>query len=268
VKCQLCPHGCDIREGGFGFCGARQCLKGEILPENYGQITSLALDPIEKKPLYHFHPGSRILSVGSYGCNMCCTFCQNHNISQVRAASQYVSPEKLAALAAGTPDNLGVAFTYNEPLISYEYILQAAPLIHANGQKVVLVSNGQINSRPLETLLPHVDAWNIDIKAFTPEFYRRHGGDLAAAKATVEGAAKTGHVEVTTLVIPGENDGENEIASLAHWLAGLSPDIPYHLSRFFPRHKMTDKPPTPKDRLLWLADIARQQLKHVYVGNL
>ena len=268
IKCTLCPHYCIIAENKSGFCGVRRNVNGELIAESYGQITSLALDPVEKKPLYHFHPGSKILSAGSYGCNMKCAFCQNYGISQIRPESEYIAPEKLAAIAGNTPGNIGVAFTYNEPAAGVEYILDAAPLIRQNGQSVALVSNGQINSEPLEKLLPLADAWNIDIKAFTPEFYRRHGGDLETSKRAAESAARVSHIEITTLIIPGENDGDEEIAALAEWLAGISPDIPLHLSRFFPQYKMTDKQPTPKETLFRLAEKAKRLLKYVYIGNI
>jgi len=267
VQCVLCPHRCVIADGGTGFCAARYNSGGVLIAGNYGRVTSLALDPIEKKPLYKFHPGSGILSIGSYGCNMRCTFCQNHHISQSVAESEFIPPEELARLSSVTPDNIGVAFTYNEPLISIEYILDAAPLIHHKGQLVVLVSNGQINEEPLADLVTHVDAWNIDLKAFTPEFYRKHGGELTATICTIEAAARVSHVEVTTLVIPGENDSDDEVAALTEWLGGISPDIPYHLSRFFPRHRMTGKQPTPKQTLYRLSGIAKRRLNHVYMGN-
>jgi pyruvate formate lyase activating enzyme len=267
-KCGLCPHNCVISGGGAGFCSARRNTGGELTAESYGQITSLALDPIEKKPLYHFRPGSKILSAGSYGCNMKCAFCQNYGISQSRAVSEYMPPEKLAETSAGIPGNIGVAFTYNEPLVGIEYILDAAPVIRRNGQVVVMVSNGQINPEPLSELLPLVDAWNIDVKSFAPEFYRSHGGDFETVKHTVEAAAKVSHVEVTTLIIPGENDCVSEISALAEWLAGISPDIPLHLSRFFPRYKMPDKPPTPQATILRLAEAAKQRLHFVYPGNM
>jgi len=268
TKCSLCPHNCVIADGKKGFCNARRNVGGELIAENYGRITSLALDPIEKKPLYHFRPGSKILSVGSYGCNMRCAFCQNHEISQTQANSKYMPPEKLAEISAETKGNIGVAFTYNEPLIGVEYILDAAPLIKRNGQAVAMVSNGQINPKPLLELLPMIDAWNIDVKAFTAEFYSSHGGDFETVKYTVGAAVKTSHVEVTTLIIPGENDGEAEIDALAKWLSGMSPNIPLHLSRFFPRYKMTDKSPTPKETMLRLEKTAKQYLKFVYLGNM
>ena len=266
--CTLCPHHCEIADGNAGLCGVRVNTGGELLAESYGRVTSLALDPIEKKPLYHFHPGSKILSIGSYGCNMKCSFCQNHRISQENPEGEYISPEELARLAADIQGNIGVAFTYNEPLIWIEYIMDAAPLIRRNGQSVILVSNGQINAEPLEKLIPLVDAWNIDVKAFSHDFYRKHRGDLDVVKHTVEAASAVSHVEVTTLIIPGENDGEEEVAALTGWLSGVSEKIPYHLSRFFPRYKMADHQPTPRETLVKLVEIAGQMLRHVHIGNL
>ncbi|GHU46302.1 AmmeMemoRadiSam system radical SAM enzyme [Clostridia bacterium] len=266
MKCELCPHYCDIPENGFGFCGARKNVGDEIVCVNYGKLTSIALDPIEKKPLYHFLPGSKILSVGSYGCNMKCGFCQNFEISQNNPQYDYVSPEKLVEISANTPDNTGVAFTYNEPTISFEYVVDCAKLLKRSGLKAVLVSNGQINAAPLERLANLVDAWNIDIKAWSGDFYKRHCGDFETAKRTVEIASMTAHVEVTTLIIPGENDNDNDIDAMSEWLAKISADIPLHLSRYFPRYKY-DKSETTKDTLFRLAKIAKRHLKYVYVGN-
>ncbi|GHU44317.1 AmmeMemoRadiSam system radical SAM enzyme [Clostridia bacterium] len=266
MKCKLCPHYCDISENAYGFCGVRKNVDGEIVSDNYGKITSLALDPIEKKPLYHFFPGSKILSVGSYGCNMKCGFCQNFEISQNKANYEYLSPEKLTEIAINTQDNIGVAFTYNEPTISFEYVVDCAKLLKQADLNVVLVSNGQINSAPLEKLANLVDAWNIDMKAWSEDFYKRQFGDFETAKRTVEIVSKTAHVEITTLIIPGENDNDYEIAAMSKWLAGISADIPLHLSRYFPRYNY-DKPATPKDTLFRLVRIAKQQLNYVYVGN-
>ncbi|GHU53389.1 AmmeMemoRadiSam system radical SAM enzyme [Clostridia bacterium] len=266
MKCDICPHNCSIPENRYGFCGARKNAGGVIVCDNYGKITSLALDPIEKKPLYHFLAGSKILSVGSYGCNMKCGFCQNYTISQNKPSYEYVSPERLLEIAINTPDNVGVAFTYNEPTISFEYVLDCAKLLKEAGLKVVLVSNGQINPSPLAELAPLVDAWNIDVKAWNADFYSRHGGDFETVKRIVEVASRTAHVEVTTLVIPNENDGGGEIAALAEWLAAISPEIPYHLSRYFPRYKY-EAPQTPKETLFRLAEIAKRYLRYVYVGN-
>jgi Pyruvate-formate lyase-activating enzyme len=269
IKCTLCPHYCLLSDGQTGLCGARKNTGGSLSAENYGRITSIALDPIEKKPLYRFYPHSKILSVGSFGCNMKCEFCQNYEISQFKAESEYFSPEKLVETVLKTPRNLGVAFTYNEPLIGLEYILDCIPLLKRANMKVVLVSNGMINEGPLEELLyAGTDAWNIDLKSFNSAFYKNHGGDLETVKRTVERVARAAHVEVTTLIIPGENDSEQEISALSLWLSSISKQIPLHLSRFFPRYKMTDKETTDVEKLFKLHEIARENLEYVYVGNI
>ena len=239
-----------------------------LLAESYGRVTGYALDPIEKKPLYRFYPHSRILSVGSYGCNLHCDFCQNHHISQETPCWSYLSPEQLVQEAISTPGNLGVAFTYNEPLLSYEYILDTAVLLHRAGLKVVLVSNGIINPEPFAALLPHIDAMNIDLKGFGEDWYRRLGGSLTWVQMIIPMAYAACHLEVTTLVVPGENDSAEEMDRLASWLAtSCSPQVPLHLSRFFPRYRMLHKVPTPLGTLQSLAEVARRHLQYVYLGN-
>ena len=272
IVCSLCPHHCRLADGETGFCRARTNEGGAIRCKNYGRLTSVALDPIEKKPLYHFHPGSFILSVGSFGCNLRCPFCQNYAISMAdgQSETQDVTPAELAALAHDLSrrphGNIGVAFTYNEPLLSYEFIMDAAPLLHEAGLFVVLVTNGAIAPAPLEELLPHVDAMNIDLKGWQPNFYRRLGGDLAAVKHTIARAVKSCHVEVTTLIIPGQNDSASDMEEEARWLASLNPDLPLHLSRYFPRwHENT--PATPIETIERLAAIARKHLRFVHKGN-
>jgi len=267
VECRLCPHNCRIPGDGVGLCGARKNRDGVLYAESYGQITSLALDPIEKKPLNRFHPGSRILSVGGYGCNMKCPYCQNHEISQAKPDAQYFSPEKLLSIAKNTPGNLGVAFTYNEPLIGIEYLLDCAPLLKKAGLKVVLVTNGLVSYEPLKTLLLHIDAMNIDVKAFSTAAYRNIGGDLSAVKQTVETCVSACHIEVTALIVPGQNDGEEDMRALSEWLCGLSPDIPLHISRYFPRYKASH-PPTPVATIQKLAAVARRRLRYVHLGNI
>ena len=272
VVCSLCPHHCRLADGETGFCRARANEGGVIRCKNYGRLTAVALDPIEKKPLYHFHPGSFILSVGSFGCNLRCPFCQNYTISMAdgQSETQDVTPAELAALAHDLKcrphGNIGVAFTYNEPLLSYEFIMDTAPLLHERGLSVVLVTNGMIAPAPLEALLPHVDAMNIDLKGWQPDFYRRLGGDLAAVKHTIARAVKSCHVEVTTLVIPGQNDSAGDMEEEARWLASLRPDLPLHISRYFPRwHENT--PATPIETIERLAAIARKHLRFVHKGN-
>ena len=270
--CELCFHHCDLSEGQTGFCRARACRNGAIVPLNYGKVTSLALDPIEKKPLRRFHPGSRILSVGSFGCNLRCPFCQNHEISMCgdeELETAEVSPEALAGKAQELRPygSIGVAYTYNEPLLGYEYVRDCAALVHERGMVNVLVTNGTIEEAPWRALLPLIDAANIDLKGFTPEWYRKLGGDLETVKRSISLAAGQCHVEVTTLLVPGMNDGVEEICELAQWLASVDREIPLHLSRFFPQYRMTDCPPTPVEQVYRLASEARRYLPFVYTGN-
>ena len=270
--CGFCFHHCSLDEGQTGFCRARMNRGGTIVPLNYGKVVSLALDPIEKKPLRRFHSGSTILSVGSFGCNLRCPFCQNHEISMAgdgALRAEEISPEALAALAEELKPrgNVGVAYTYNEPLIGYEYVRDCAEAVHARGMLNVLVTNGTIGEAPWRALLPLIDAANIDLKGFTAAWYRRLGGDLETVKRNIALAAAQCHVEVTTLLIPGENDGEDEIRAMTRWLADIDPDIPLHLSRFFPRYRMTDRPPTPVETVYRLAEVARDSLRRVYTGN-
>ena len=280
AKCDVCFRQCEIAEGKLGFCGARTCLNGKIVAANYGRITSAALDPIEKKPLKMFRPGSRILSVGSYGCNLRCPFCQNSEISWGREAlsfaeiAEIVTPEEIVekAIELIPRGNIGIAFTYNEPLVGYEFVRDTAKLAKEKGLSNVLVSNGTASSKVFEEIAPYIDAMNIDLKAFTDEFYRKLiGGDFEMTKAFIESAAETCHVELTTLVIPGENDGEDEMRALSSWVAKLEKKvgkaIPLHVTRFFPQFKMTDRGPTPVEKVYRLAEVARENLEFVFEGN-
>lgn len=274
AACAVCPHRCMPPEGQLGLCRARRMVGGEVVDDNYGCITSLALDPIEKKPLAQFMPGSKVLSVGSYGCNLRCPFCQNASIACAGPDDvlwREVTPEALAdkALELAPAGNIGVAFTYNEPLVGYEFVRDTAREVHARGQNNVLVSNGYVNEEPLSRLLPLIDAANIDLKGFTEDFYRWVGGDLATVKRTIEAMAATPtcHLEVTTLIIPGKNDSPEEIAAAAKWLASLDESIVYHITRFFPCHHCQDRPATPVRTVYALADMARQYLPNVYAGN-
>ena len=270
--CNVCFRHCDIPEGGTGACKARGCKDGKVVPLNYGSFTALALDPIEKKPLARFCPGSYILSIGNYGCNLFCPFCQNFEISRSDGSEfdEKITPEKLAEVANAykVRGNIGVAFTYNEPLICYEFIRDSAKLVKEMGMKNVLVTNGTAELEVLEEIIPYIDAMNIDLKSFSEKTYREVlGGDLNMTKAFIERAAKDCHVELTTLIVPGMNDTEEEMRELTSWIAGMSDEIPYHISRFFPRHKMSDKNPTDIGKIYMLADIAREKLKYVYTGN-
>src|SRR5665647_135069 len=237
---------------------------------NYGRITSMALDPIEKKPLARFFPGSRILSVGSFGCNLRCPFCQNYEISMAsidEIQTVTVSPDELVrkAIALKPQGNIGIAYTYNEPLVGYEYVRDCATAAKEKGLKNVLVTNGCFCEEPFKELLPQIDALNIDLKAFTEKFYKKISGDLETVKQSIKLASKSNHVEVTTLIVPGENDSDEEIRSLSQWLGSIRPDIPLHLSRFFPTYHMTDRNPTEVASVYALAEIARESLEYVYV---
>ena len=277
--CWLCPHRCHLADGQTGFCRARQNQGGIIRSLNYGLLTSAALDPIEKKPLYHFHPGSHILSLGSFGCNLRCPFCQNYTISQAgpdgfagqRLPLDRVTPKEIVAAAQRleeTSGNIGVAFTYNEPLVGYEFVYDTARLLKEVGLATVLVTNGQIEKDSWLHLLPYIDAVNIDLKGFTQAFYDWIGGDLETTKAAIAMAAEEGvHVEVTTLVIPGKNDSAAEMAAEAEWLAGISAELPLHLSRYFPRYQ-SKIPMTPVETLQSLKHVAEARLRFVHLGNI
>ena len=281
--CETCFRRCELKEGQTGFCGGRSCREGSVTARNYGRVTALALDPIEKKPLNRFRPGSLVLSVGSYGCNLRCPFCQNADISWSKEAlaladrTDYVSPEDLVYTAALYRDrgNLGVAFTYNEPLIGWEYVRDTAKLVKQAGMENVLVTNGTASLPVLEELAPYIDAMNIDLKGFSEEYYRSLGGSLAMVLDFISRAVQVCHVELTTLIVPGENDGEEELRALTRWVAGLKdaggrtvgPEIPLHISRFFPRFHRTDLPPTPVRTVYRLVEIAGEQLRYVYPGN-
>jgi len=270
VKCCLCPHYCMIDEGGFGKCGARENNNGELFAASYGSVTSIALDPIEKKPLYMFYPGRKIVSIGSFGCNFNCPFCQNYNISKEYRGikAEQMTPALIAEVAKQSvvDGNIGIAYTYNEPLIGYEFVLDCSKAIRKEGLMNVLVTNGYINEEPLQKLLPYIDALNIDIKAITKRTYKEFGGTLDTVKNTIEIASKICHVEVTTLIIPNVN--ENDIEEIAKWLSEINPEIPYHLSRFFPRYKYSDREPTPLNVMYRAKEEAEKHLKSVFLGNM
>ncbi|MDR2168507.1 MAG: AmmeMemoRadiSam system radical SAM enzyme [Clostridiales bacterium] len=274
VDCFLCPQFCKIPENAAGICGIRQNMGGELFAAGYGLVSSAALDPIEKKPLFMFNPGKNILSIGGFGCNLRCPFCQNSQISIEYDArwqySQSLTAEQVAELAVETAANrnIGVAYTYNEPLVNYEFLYDCARHVREAGMLNILVTNGFINPEPLEMLLPFIDAMNIDLKGFSDDFYTKLGarrGGVEAVKQTIATAREFCHVEVTTLVIPGEN--EDEVAPLSEWLASLDENIPLHLNRFYPRFKYSDKMPTPPETLLRLGEIAKTRLTNVFIGN-
>lgn len=270
--CQVCMHHCRLKPGQQGICRARKNEAGTILCGNYGRVTSLNLDPIEKKPLKMFHPGSLILSVGSYGCNLRCPFCQNHEISMADESSvEFVQmlPKELAERASKyrLVGNLGVAFTFNEPLVGWEYVRDAARLVHDQGMKNVMVTNGSAELWVLEALLPYIDAMNIDLKGFRPEYYQKLGGDLEIVKAFIARASRDCHVELTTLIVPDENDDVFQMEEEAAWIASINREIPLHVTRFFPRYQMTDQKATDVSQVYALAQTAEKYLNYVFVGN-
>ena len=272
IVCPVCPHHCALREGAVGRCRARKCVGGKITCINYGKITSLALDPIEKKPLYYFYPGSRIVSVGSFGCNLSCPFCQNHEIAAAGARearyARDMMPEEICEIAEETRDrgNIGVAYTYNEALVGYEFVRDTAKLVHEAGMKNVLVTNGTAELPILEELLPYIDAMNIDLKAFRPELYKWLGGDLQTVMNFITRAAQESHVELTSLIVPGKNDSLEDMEREAAWIAGIDPDIPLHITRYFPRHRMAE-PPTRISIMRELKGVAERHLNRVLLGN-
>jgi pyruvate formate lyase activating enzyme len=273
VQCLLCPHFCRISEGNSGICGVRLVQDGHLHAANYGVLAAVHLDPIEKKPLYHFYPGQLILSLGTYGCNLSCSFCQNWALARgsVNSESERAKPDDILALLEkeGGPEKaLGVAYTYNEPLIWYEFVSDTARLLQKHGYKNVLVTNGFINEKPLEDLLPYIDAMNIDVKGFSDHFYQNYcHGQREPVIRTVEKAVKNCHVEVTCLLIPGLNDHPAEQEALARWLSDLDPDLVLHYSRYFPCYKL-DLPPTEKVVMQQSLDLARKYLRYVYLGNI
>lgn len=271
IRCTVCPHECLLAPGNIGRCKTRKNVDGENVSVNYGQVSSLALDPIEKKPLARFYPGSNILSLGSFGCNFSCPFCQNHTISMSdgsNLALTSVSPEIIVDKAKEfiPYGNIGIAFTYNEPLIGYEFVLDTEKLAHENGLKTVVVTNGGINPEIFREVAKNTDAFNIDLKGLN--IYESIGGKLETVKENIKTAVEEGsHVEVTTLVIPGVNDTPEEIEEIASFLASISPDIVLHITRFFPQYKMLNVPPTDVNLIYELAEVARKHLPHVYEGN-
>lgn len=269
--CEICPHHCRLLVREIGKCRARFNDGEKITALNYGAITSIALDPIEKKPLYRFFPGSRILSVGSYGCNLNCPFCQNHEISMADSSfpTRKITPEQLAALAKELipQKNIGVAFTYNEPFISYEFIRDTSEILHKMNLKSVLVTNGTVSSGALRKILPLIDAMNIDLKGFSQEIYDKLGGNFETVRKTIEISAQSCHIEITSLIVPTMNDSAEEMDKEAAWIAQISENIPLHISRFFPRYKITNIAPTPIKTIYELVEVAKRHLNFVYAGN-
>jgi pyruvate formate lyase activating enzyme len=277
ASCGICPHACVLPEARRGVCGAREARGGKVVPLGYGLATSIALDAIEKKPLARFRPGSRVLSIGGFGCNLDCPFCQNSAISKEWGVGQgsrrltEVTPQQLVAIALNEVQrgNIGVAYTYNEPLVNSEFVMDCARLVREAGLLNVIVTNGYANEGPWGELLAHMDAANIDLKGFSPATYTALGAPdgLQAVKRSIAMAAGRTHLEVTTLIVPGMNDSPHEIDAMAQWLASLDPSIVLHVTRFFPHYRMSGAEPTPVNTVKALAEVARGHLQHVHTGN-
>ena len=274
VHCFLCPRHCRLRDGQAGFCAVRANRAGRLVSLVYGQPAAVHVDPIEKKPLHHFLPGTSVLSLGTTGCDLACSFCQNWDLSRSlpgRAETRALTPAGVVALALenGCPS---IAFTYNEPTVWAEYLLDICAEAHARGLATVMVTNGYVTPEAFHDLYDHVDAANVDLKSLSDEFYRRHTlAHLAPVLETLRRLrAETGvWVEVTNLLIPTLNDAEDDVRRLAEWVcAELGPDVPLHFSAFHPEYKLRDVPPTPPGTLRVARRIAREAgLRYVYEGN-
>lgn len=272
--CGACPRHCRLADGATGFCRARRAENGKVICANYGRITSFSIDPIEKKPLAFFHPGSPILSIGSYGCNLRCPFCQNEAISQrseVESSWKELSPDEIvyyATRAHAEVGNIGLAYTYNEPLVGWEWVRDCARIIRSQGLLNVLVSNGCASEGTIAELAPLTDAANIDLKGPSQDYYDWLEGDFESVCRTIRLLHQAGsHVEVTTLVVPGRNDQVPDIDAIAGFIASVSPNIPLHITRFFPRWKMPNTQPTPIGTIYKLVTVAQKRLRHVLAGN-
>ena len=273
VQCLLCPHNCIISDGKQGICKVRRNIDGKLYAENYEQVSSMAFDPIEKKPLYHFFPSKDILSIGTVGCNLKCRFCQNSEISQSSVndytfLKQYNSDE-IIKIAKSRASNIGIAFTYNEPIIWYEFILELAQKAKEAGLYTVMVSNGFINQEPLNELIEFVDAFNIDLKAFTNSFYKKYTSSwIEPVKDSIKTIKKKGkHLEITNLIIPELNDNFKDFENMTAWISDeIGKDLPFHISRHFPQYKL-QADLTPTGTLQRCFDIAASKLNYVYMGN-
>ncbi|MDR2751459.1 MAG: AmmeMemoRadiSam system radical SAM enzyme [Clostridiales bacterium] len=268
-KCELCPHACEMPNGSSGLCGVRKNINGQLYATSYGEISAAALDPIEKKPLRLYKPGSKILSIGSYGCNMKCPFCQNHDISMTKPETQHVTAKTIAKTAAAMAPkgNIGLAYTYNEPLVSFEYVYECAKEVKSLGMDNILVTNGSVSPDAFASLIELIDAANIDLKGGS-DFYRMAGGSHELVRENIRRSAGKCHVEVTWLAIPGENDSDQEMDEAASFLASIDKAIPLHITRFFPKHKWADREETSRETVLRLVDVAERRLENVFAGNM
>lgn len=274
IKCELCPHNCIVKKNQFGICKVRVNKNGKLISKNYGVVSSMGFDPIEKKPLYHFYPGSEILSIGSLGCNLHCEFCQNWQISQTsvedfKRGYKFLEPDKIIDLALSKEKNVGIAYTYNEPTVFFEFMLEVAKKAKQNELKNAMVTNGYINQKPLNQLNKYIDAYSVDLKAFNNNFFIKYTkSQLEPVKETLKNIAKAGkHLEITNLVIPGLNDNPGEFELMIQWITeNLGKDTVLHISKYYPTYKLKVEP-TSIETMLELYNIAKRYLSYVFLGN-
>ncbi len=273
LRCTICPHLCVMAEGKRGVCATKENQDGRIIDLSYGRLSALAVDPIEKKPLVHFYPGSLALSISSIGCNFTCPWCQNYGLSQSKiddVHTRYMEPEAVVEIAIAQ-DCTSIAYTYNEPLINLNYVEDTAKFAWESDIKNVLVTNGYTHLPSFSYVAEYIDAANVDWKSFNPEFYKRHcGAELDKVLEATQFMHENGvHVEITFLIIPDTNDSPDEIRAMAHHIVeNMGPDTPLHLSRFFPMYKFQHLPPTPVETLMKAKKIAIEEgLRYVFVGN-
>ncbi|MFQ3675423.1 MAG: AmmeMemoRadiSam system radical SAM enzyme [Endomicrobiia bacterium] len=272
LQCLLCPHSCIILENEVGKCLSRKNVNGKLVALNYDNISSIAVDPIEKKPLYHFYPTKQILSIGSWGCNFKCGFCQNYQISQTSSETEFgekILPQELVSMAKKIKNNIGIAYTYNEPLINIEFLIETIELVHKNNLYNVLVTNGYINKRPLMDIINFIDAANIDLKSFDDNFYQQHcEAEVRFVLKTIETfVSNNKHIEITTLLIQDFNDDEKNILNIVNYISSLSKVIPLHFSKYYPNYKF-NTPPTQENILYRAYELAKEKLNYVYIGNI
>ncbi len=274
VKCNLCPHHCLVKPNYYGACRVRKNIEGVLYSTSYGLTCSIRFDPVEKKPLYHYYPGKDIFSVGGFGCNLHCVFCQNYHISQINdielSTRDIITPTEITKLYKKERNNCGFSFTYNEPTVNYEFIYETAKEVYLQQIPVALVTNGFINQEPLKKLLPYINALNVDLKSFSDEFYQKQtGGRLLPVLETIKTAKAQGkHIEITFLAINGLNDSTSELNLMVDWIANnVGKDTPFHISRYFPNYKLKIAP-TPVDVLIQLYEIASKRLDFAYLGNI
>jgi pyruvate formate lyase activating enzyme len=274
VRCNLCPRGCVISDGGTGFCRARQNINGTLYSINYGKIVSMNIDPIEKKPFFHVLPGSKSFSIASAGCNLRCEYCQNWQISQRSPNDveyEYFKPEQIVDMALKSGSK-SIAYTYSEPISFYEYVVDTSKLAKKKGLKNIVVTNGFINKEPLEYMLKYVDGVRVDLKGFNEDFYVKYtSGKLGPVLETLKTIKKSGRwLEIINLIVPGANDNDEDVQKLCKWVKeNLGDDVPVHFTRFYPNYKMSDTPPTPESTVIRAREIAlKSGLKYAYTGNI